>query len=203
MREGFTDYWNHNTHYHPLVLDAVPENCGAALDVGCGDGLLVRKLADRAREVTGVDADPAMVRLARARTGHLPHVTCVTADFLTAEERFPAASYDLVTAVATVHHMPFTPAVTALARRVAPGGRLVVLGLGRDRTALDWARTAAAAPVAAGYRRLRHEVDPPGVPMRDPELSWGEVRRRMRRLLPGCRFRRHLLWRFSVVWHRP
>ena len=32
------DYWNHNVHYQPVILDAVPEGCGAAVDVGCGDG---------------------------------------------------------------------------------------------------------------------------------------------------------------------
>jgi hypothetical protein len=31
------DYWNHNVHYQPVILDAVPENCGRALDVGCGE----------------------------------------------------------------------------------------------------------------------------------------------------------------------
>ncbi|CAM5436502.1 hypothetical protein [Streptomyces canus] len=30
-------YWNHNVHYHRLVLDAVPDDCREALDVGCGD----------------------------------------------------------------------------------------------------------------------------------------------------------------------
>ncbi|WSX58418.1 class I SAM-dependent methyltransferase [Streptomyces sp. NBC_00986] len=61
-------YWNHNVHYHPVVVDAVPDSCRAALDVGCGDGLLARKLASRAGFVTGVDRSPQMIRLARART---------------------------------------------------------------------------------------------------------------------------------------
>src|SRR5438477_5192535 len=31
-------YWNHNVHYQPVILRAVPPGCGAALEVGCGDG---------------------------------------------------------------------------------------------------------------------------------------------------------------------
>lgn len=50
-RTGDHDYWNHNTHYHRLVLDAMPDPCEAALDVGCGEGLLARRLATRARRV--------------------------------------------------------------------------------------------------------------------------------------------------------
>ena len=44
-----TDYWNHNVHYQPVILNAVPGGCGAALEVGCGDGLLARRLAARGR----------------------------------------------------------------------------------------------------------------------------------------------------------
>jgi len=38
------------------------------LDVGCGDGELVAELARRGATVTGLDADPAMIRAARRRT---------------------------------------------------------------------------------------------------------------------------------------
>jgi 2-polyprenyl-3-methyl-5-hydroxy-6-metoxy-1,4-benzoquinol methylase len=34
------DRWNHNIHYHPVVLDALPPDCERVLDVGCGEGLL-------------------------------------------------------------------------------------------------------------------------------------------------------------------
>ncbi|MBT2225388.1 AMP-binding protein [Nonomuraea sp. NEAU-A123] len=39
--------WNHNVHYQRLVLDAIPDGCEHALDVGCGDGLLAAELASR------------------------------------------------------------------------------------------------------------------------------------------------------------
>jgi hypothetical protein len=42
-----------------------------------------------------------------------------------------------------------------------------------------------------------------GMPMTMPAMGWGEVRREARRLLPGCRFRRHRLWRYSLTWDRP
>ena len=60
-------YWNHNVHYQPLILGAVPPGCGQALDVGCGDGMLARRLAERCAEVTGIDRDPRMIALARAQ----------------------------------------------------------------------------------------------------------------------------------------
>jgi hypothetical protein len=48
--------WNHNVHYQPVILNAVPAGCGPALDVGCGDGLLARRLAERCAEVRAAAA---------------------------------------------------------------------------------------------------------------------------------------------------
>ena len=57
-------YWNHNVHYQPVILRAVPPGCGAALEVGCGDGLLASRLAERCAEVTAIDRDAEMIATA-------------------------------------------------------------------------------------------------------------------------------------------
>jgi hypothetical protein len=41
VRDGEHDEgWNHNNHYHDLLLKAVPYGCQRALDVGCGLGFI-------------------------------------------------------------------------------------------------------------------------------------------------------------------
>ena len=60
-------YWNHNIHYQPVILGAVPPRCGPALDVGCGDGMLAFRLAEHCTEVTGIDRDDRMIALAQKR----------------------------------------------------------------------------------------------------------------------------------------
>ncbi|MFG3053324.1 class I SAM-dependent methyltransferase [Kitasatospora sp. NPDC048239] len=198
-------YWNHNVHYHPLVLDAVPEGCRTALDVGCGEGLLVRKLAQRAQSVTGVDSSGEMIRLARERSAGLSRVSFSEADFLDgASCGLPAGAYDFVSAVAVVHHVEFERAVKAMVRLLAPGGRLVIVGLARNRTALDWIISGAGVPAARlNARRHGGKTDPDGMPVQMPTMTWGEVRAQAIRLLPGSHFRRHLLWRYSLVWDKP
>lgn len=201
-----TGYWNHNVHYHPLVLDAVPDGCRTALDVGCGEGLLVRKLARQAQSVTGVDTSGEMIRLARERSAGLSGVTFSEADFLDRASGglLAAGTYDFVSAVAVVHHVEFERAVKAMVRLLAPGGRLVIIGLARNRTVQDWIISGAGVP-AARFKARRHggKTDPDGMPIRMPDMAWGEVRRETRRLLPGRRFRRHLLWRYSLIWDKP
>ena len=33
-------------------------------------------------------------------------------------------------------------------------------------------------------------------------MTWAEVRATARRLLPGVRYRRHLMWRYSLLWRK-
>jgi ubiquinone/menaquinone biosynthesis C-methylase UbiE len=117
-------YWNHNVHYQPVILSAVPPGCRTALDVGCGDGLLAGRLAARCAKVTAIDRDPPMI--ARARAQHPSGITFIEADFLA----YPleTASFDFVCANTSLHHMDFTAALTTMARLLRPGGRLAVIG---------------------------------------------------------------------------
>ncbi|WP_226362749.1 methyltransferase domain-containing protein [Pseudonocardia sp. ICBG1142] len=58
--------WNHNIHYHRLVLDAVPRGAQTALDVGTGNGLLAADLVHRVPQVVAIDLDPTVLRSARS-----------------------------------------------------------------------------------------------------------------------------------------
>jgi ubiquinone/menaquinone biosynthesis C-methylase UbiE len=192
-------YWNHNVHYQPVILNAVPPGCQTALDVGCGDGLLAARLAERCAHVTGIDRDPGMIARARARQARA-RITFIEADFLS----YPleTASFDFVCANTSLHHMDFTAALTAMARLLRPGGRLAVIGLAADKSIADLLVAAPAVPVNLFYRALHHHGES-GAPIMDPDHSWREVRAAARETLPGVRYRRHLLWRYSLLWRKP
>ncbi|MFF4358335.1 class I SAM-dependent methyltransferase [Streptomyces sp. NPDC001604] len=193
-------YWNHNVHYHPVVLAAVPDGCRTALDVGCGDGLLARKLAQRAESVTGVDRSPEMIRLACEQRPE--NVTFQEGDYL--DDTLPEGKYDFVSAVAVVHHAPFEDAVRGLVRLLAPGGRLVIVGMAYNHTALDWVISGCGLPASVLNARLHGgKRGPAGMPVKDSAMHWAEARKAAHRLLPGCRFRRRLLWRYTAVWDKP
>ncbi|MEO3765851.1 class I SAM-dependent methyltransferase [Streptomyces sp. B5E4] len=196
-----TPYWNTNVARHPGILRAVPEGCRDALDVGCGDGLLVRKLAARAERVTGVDNSPEMIASAREQAADLPGTGFVAGDFLTAD--LPAAGYDFICSVSAVHQMDFTAALARMRELLRPGGVLVVVGLAREASVGDWAVMVAAAPVVRTAKVLRRASFPAGMPFISPHMSYGEVRAEARRVLPGVRYRRHVLRRYSLTWHAP
>ncbi|MEV7149872.1 class I SAM-dependent methyltransferase [Streptomyces sp. NPDC093084] len=203
MTDTHDTCWNHNVHYHPVVLDAVPDGCRSALDVGCGDGLLAAGLATRAASVTGVDRSPEMIRHARKRD--VPrNVTFLEGDFLDGA-LLAEGGYDFVSAVAVVHHVPFDDAIGRLTGLVAPGGRLVVVGMAHDRGLLDRVigGCALAGAGALRARGRRTGQGPSGMPVENPIMNWREVRRATAHLLPGRRYRRRLLWRYTLVWDKP
>jgi SAM-dependent methyltransferase len=107
-----------------------------------------------------------------------------------------------ISALAVLHHMPFAPALEKAKAALRPGGVLAILGLYRVRTPVDLAVTAAAAPVNRGYL-LAHGCGEYAPPIAEATMTLRQIRRSARDVLPGASVRRHLLWRYSLIWQRP
>jgi len=98
--------WNHNIHYHPMVLGALGSGAaGHVLDVGCGEGILARELLRVAEHVTAIDLDPASIDLAR-QADNGSEIEYLVGDFLT--HPFAPASFDAIVSVA--RRTTWTPA---------------------------------------------------------------------------------------------
>jgi len=191
--------WNHNIHHSPVLLRAVPDGCRAALDVGCGQGFLLPGLAARATAVVGIDQHAPSLAEAAQRVAHLPKVRLVDGDVMTYElgERF-----DAVVSVAVLHHLPLEAGLERLAALTNPGGVVGVIGLANSRAMRDYAVDAVGA-VETRLRRLRRPYTTVTAPILDPEETYAELRDVARRVLPGVRFRRHTLFRYSLIWTKP
>ena len=126
------EHWNHNTHYHRLLLRAAPPPWGSVLDVGCGEGLLTRRVAPFAGRVVGIDPDDGA--LEDARRSAPANATYVPGDVLSTALDGP---FDLVTCVAVLHHMDLRVGLERLRDLTAPGGKLVVVGLARPASPVD------------------------------------------------------------------
>ncbi|OXS37102.1 methyltransferase domain-containing protein [Streptomyces sp. XY006] len=203
-----TSHWNPNAHYHPEILGFVPENCREALDVGCGDGELARLLAARSGRVTGIDLSAEMVESARARSEDVDNARFLEADFFEASgtelPELPLGHYDLITMVAVAHHLGTERALNRSAELLAPGGRLAVIGLADPGSVLDLLHLAVAVPsVKALGRRRGGRHAPEKMPVADPDTTFREARDIAHRVLPGSRFRRRLLWRYTLLWEKP
>lgn len=192
-REG---RWDHNIHYHPVVLDSVPAHAERALDVGCGEGLLTRRLARVVRHVVGIDRDRSSILAAQATSGG--EVDYVMGDFL--RHPFRPASFDLVVSVASLHHMNGHAALDRMRALLRPGGRLTIVGLART-TPFDLPRDVAGVVADRLHKLTRTEWDGDLAPrVWPPPLTFRQTRRLVLSVLPDATYRRHLLWRYSLVW---
>ena len=126
--------WNHNTHYHPLILGAVPDGCRRSLDVGCGEGMLARDLRRVVPHVTGIDRDAASIDVARRQDAG-GDVEYVVGDFMT--HPFAPGSFDHIASIAALHHMDAAAALERMRGLLAPGGTLAIVGLARNRYPAD------------------------------------------------------------------
>ncbi|TQM83961.1 methyltransferase family protein [Saccharothrix saharensis] len=180
-------HFDHNAHYHRFLLRQVPPGARTALDLGCGTGLFARRLAARGLVVTAVD---------RHGEVDVPGVAFRRADAVVDDIGGP---YDFVSCIAALHHMPLRSGLARLRSLVRPGGVVAVLGPAREEGVRDRALSLASVPLNFVARLVRD--DPADdAPTRDPVSSLREIRAEAASVLPGARFRRHLYWRYSMVW---
>lgn len=122
---------------NPLRLDYIDQHAGLAgktvLDVGCGGGILSESMARRGARVIGIDLGEkalGVARLHQLESGVEVDYRCIAVEALVAEQ---AESYDVVTCMEMLEHVP-DPAsvVAACAALVKPGGQVFFSTLNRN-----------------------------------------------------------------------
>jgi 2-polyprenyl-6-hydroxyphenyl methylase/3-demethylubiquinone-9 3-methyltransferase len=94
-----------------------------ALDVGCGAGLLAEPLARLGAKVTGIDAAPEVIAVARDHAAGQG----LEVDYRHAAVEDVAGRFDLVTSMEVIEHVADPRAFLArLAARLAPGGLMIL-----------------------------------------------------------------------------
>jgi SAM-dependent methyltransferase len=190
--------WNSNLHAFDQLLRAVPVGARCGLDVGCGEGETARRLRQRVPSVVGLDDDLASIELARS---HGDDIDYLHGALETVE--LPAGAFDVVTAVAMLHHLDQRSGLARLAALVRPGGLLLVVGLARSRSIADFARDARDAVAIRRYTFTRDVWEKPAPKMWPPPLTYGETRAASLSVLPECQFRRVGHFRYGLTWVRP
>lgn len=149
------EWWNPDGKFRPLhrlgparmmfVRDAITSGLGhphahtsirplaglTILDIGCGGGLVAEPLARMGAAVTGIDPSPETIAAARSHAAtqglSIDYRAVRAEDLATAGDTF-----DAVTCLEVVEHVPDVPAFLAVAASlVRPGGMLVLSTLNR------------------------------------------------------------------------
>ena len=117
IREQIDRHWQIDEHLRQ------PLDGKTALDVGCGAGLLAEPLARLGANVTGIDATPEVIAVAREHAAAMG----LEIDYRAGDVQGLQGQFDLVTCLEVIEHVA-DPAtfLKALAARLAPGGLLIL-----------------------------------------------------------------------------
>lgn len=136
------DSWQHNAHAwidavrsgaiesrrqvtdQAILLAILGRQPGRVLDLGCGEGWLLRALDDRGIETVGVDGDRALVEAARAAGSAEVHLASYAQ--LADAQVYVGTGYDLVCANFALLHQDIIPLLAAMKGLLVPGGALVI-----------------------------------------------------------------------------
>ncbi|MBI3202173.1 MAG: class I SAM-dependent methyltransferase [Myxococcales bacterium] len=160
--EGYEDHRGENDPggYHDLLdeLEAdFVERFGRGrdvLEIGCGTGLVLSRIARFARSVRGLDLSPGMLERARARGLSVVEGSAT-------ELPFPHSSFDVTCSFKVLAHIPdIRIALSEMARVTRPGGFLIaefynpVSLRGLAKTLAPHGKVAAAAHEGHVYTRF-------------------------------------------------
>ena len=201
--------WTANNHYHGSLLKYVPENCGLALEIGCGTGAFARELAARCRRVVALDLSAEMIRVARSRSARFDNVEFQLADAMTWS--FPQSQFDFICSIATLHHLEQRELFEKMRDALKPGGVLLVLDLVESNGLVERMLDVIGLGVS-GSLRLMHNgrlKPPPEVRKaweqhgkHDHYSTITQMRGLANEILPGSNLKRCLLWRYMLVYRK-
>ncbi|HAJ59288.1 MAG TPA: class I SAM-dependent methyltransferase [Cyanobacteria bacterium UBA8543] len=179
------------------------------LEIGCGTGAFTRLLAERSKRVVAIDLSPKMIEIAKVQSGHYTNINFQVADILKWE--FPVEQFDAIASISTFHHLPLESLLPSLKAALKPGGKLVVLDLVEHEPIQDFLSDVIAVPLHWIFNMLKNRRVRP---TREAIEAWREhgstdkylTRSQAKKIytssLTGAIVKKHLFWRYSVIWEK-
>lgn len=197
-------YWNHNTAFHKFIVADAKTRGGRVLDIGCGEGLLVQRLLPIAEHVVGIDPDENAIMQSRKRLGDAKHATLIHGDFLDMPAPPRDERFQTITCVAVLHHMDLEKALAKMREFLAPGGRLIIVGLAANKSFLDYFLSVLLSVPIRIMDWFHGGVTEVNVKIAPPKESLAEIKQAASRILPGVSVKRRLYYRYVLTWdHLP
>ncbi|HEY9161504.1 MAG TPA: class I SAM-dependent methyltransferase [Desulfomonilia bacterium] len=213
VRKDFDDIavldegWTHNSFFYNFLNRHVPWNCIDILEVGCGLGEFTRIIALKSEHVLAVDLSPEMIRMANLNSTTFRNIDYRIENIL--DYIWPENHFDCIVSIATLHHLPLAFMLEKMVFSIKPGGRLIILDMLKAENLTDFLLGAVSFPLSRVMMLIKNGR------LKEPEhirraweehgkneiyMRFSELRRICNIHIPDAEIRRHLLWRYSIVW---
>ncbi len=190
-------YWNHNTAYYPWVQKKAT-SCRTILDVGCGDGSLALFLDDGIKKIIGIDRDNHCIEKACSveNGGTVEFICCCFEDFPQNK------TFDAIVFVASIHHMDMIKALQKAKSLLTPCGKLLIVGLAKPSTIIDWALEVARvlpSKILSAFHHMQTSEEL-NLPTAYDYPRMKEIRSIVKKELPGAKIHYALHYRYLLEW---
>ena len=202
--------WNHNNHYHRLILGEIKPNAERIMEVGCGAGEFSRLVSARSNEVVGVDLSEKMLQKARRSPNHSPNISYLKGNYFT--HTFPENHFDYIVSISTAHHFSLPGFIEKAERELKSGGKLIILDLFGEPNALTEKLSDLVAMPVSTILKFWHNGFIKASPEEhkvweehgktDKYLTLDQVRNIAKENILNAKIQRHLFWRYSLIWKK-
>ena len=201
------DKWDHNQQYQKYLLKNIPKNCNFILDVGCGTGELTRKLALFGKEIIGIDVSENMLYEAEKRNNDdkIKYIKTSVENYLEETDK----QFDIIISIAAMHHMDEEKVLKMMRNKLTEKGKILILDLYQNKTIMDYFLTIIAAIlnplimlIMNGRLRIsKNEREAwAGHFQYDKYLTIIEIKNIAAKILGKVKIKRHLFWRYSLIY---
>lgn len=193
--------WNHNSHYHNFIIKKLSESRATALDIGSGNGYFASKLSNMFSKVICMEPDMDTYNYAKNKystISNMIHKNSILDEFNSEGE------IDFISCIASIHHMDFEKSLVKIKDLLSRDGKLVVLGLYKESTLMDYLYTILAC--IPNKIRCMLSSNPSSekiiIKTRPANMTFKEIKDIADKILVDYKIKRHLYWRYSIVYSK-
>jgi 2-polyprenyl-3-methyl-5-hydroxy-6-metoxy-1,4-benzoquinol methylase len=203
------DQWDHNRQYQNYLLKHIPQNCNCILDVGCGTGELTKKLVPYSVEIIGIDISENMINEALTRNNDkkIKYIRISVERYLEETDK----KFDVIISIAALHHMNEERTLEMMKEKLTGDGKIIILDLVKG-SFVDYILALMAVPLSIllrlknnGELKVSKEQKEAWAEhfQYDRYLTIKEVKNMVRSKLGKAKVKKHLFWRYSIIYKNP
>ena len=193
--------WNHNYHYHNFIIKNLSKSRKSALDIGSGNGYFASKLSTMFNKVICLEPDKNTFNHAKNKyytISNMIQKKSLLDEFNSEEE------IDFISCIASIHHMDFERSLVKIKELLSMDGKLVILGLYKESTMIDYLYSILAY-IPNKIRCVLSSNSPSEkiiIKTRPAKMTFKEIKVIADKILVDYKIRRHLYWRYSIIYNK-
>lgn len=202
------DYWDHNQQYQNYLLKQIKNIHGAGLDIGCGTGEFTKKITTKCEKITGIDISKIMIDEAQKRNSNNNNTMFINIDIDTFLNQ-TKDMYDVIISIATFHHLDMERTLRLLKTKLNRNGIILILDLYNSKSIFEFCLSFFATicnPIIYLIKRgslcnTKEERDAWKDHFQyDKYYTVKEIKEIARKTLGKVKIKRHLFWRYSLIY---